>query len=83
MGLIERILWVDLGTVVSELRGRGTRVPQLVEGTASTAVFAQTNERNELLPDGLSHPVRLRNGKVNVHELFQALKRLGWPGAWA
>ena len=83
MGLIERILWVDLAPVVGELRGRGSRVPQLVEVTASTAVFAQTNEWNELLPDGLSHPVRLQNGKVNGHELFQALKRLGSPGAWA
>jgi hypothetical protein len=82
MGLADRILWVDLATVVSELRGRGSRVPKLLEVTTNTAIFAQTNERNELLRDGLSYPVRLRNGKVNVHELFQALKRLGWPGAW-
>ncbi len=83
MGLFDRLLWVDLAGVVTELRGRGSRVPQLVEVTPTTAMFAQTDERNELLPDGLSYPVRVRNGKVNVGELFEALKRLGWPGAWA
>lgn len=83
MGLFDRLLWVDLASVLTELRGRGNRVPLLVEVSASTAVFAQTNERNELLPDGLSYPVRVRNGKVNVHELLEALKRLGWAGAWA
>ena len=83
MGLFDRLLWVDLAKVEIDLQGRGGRVPRLIKFSEHAAVFAQTDERNDVLPGGLSYPVRLRNGRVNVHELFEALKRLGWPGAWA
>lgn len=82
MAFFERFLWVDLGTVVAELQGRGPRTPKLVEIIGDNAVFAQTDETNRVLTGGLTWAVRMKNGKVSVHELMQALKRLGWPGAW-
>ncbi len=83
VGLLDRFQWIDLASAVAELQGRGTRVPKLIEVSEHTAIFAQTDERNDVLKGGLSWPVEVKNGKVNLHELFEALKRLGWAGAWA
>lgn len=80
MGLLDRFLWVDLGKVVLELRGRGSRVPRLTELRENVAVFAQTNEANEVIDGGLSYPVRVRDGQVNVAELRDAFRRIGWWG---
>jgi hypothetical protein len=78
MGLLDRILGVDVTIVIDAIQGRGPRTPKLIRLTKTSAIFVQTDEQNQVLEGGLQWPVRFRNGQVNVREVRQALRRIGW-----